>query len=163
MPSPKGKHEKMREILSCVNYRTYEYQWHICGELKVTATFMGLKRVTQNSVRFRYPQLDLLLSDDEKAAWNAFRYVVTGFLGNVNAVNFRKLVVDIITSYEKLGCNMSLKKQFLHSHSDSFSVNCGAFGKEEILLVLLRIESQFLCRSARSLSLYRLSYRTRLL
>jgi hypothetical protein len=32
---------------------------------------------------------------------------VTGLLGNVKAVNFRRLVEDLITSYEKLGCNMS--------------------------------------------------------
>ena len=49
-------------------------------------------------------QFDLALSDDEKAAFNAFRHVATGFLGNVKAVNFRKHGEDPITSYEKLGC-----------------------------------------------------------
>jgi hypothetical protein len=58
---------------------------------------------------FRYPQFDLILSDDEKAVWNAFQHAATGLLGNVKAVNFRKLVENRITSYEKLGCNMSLK------------------------------------------------------
>jgi hypothetical protein len=79
---------------------------------------------------FRDPQFDLVLSDDEEAAWNAFRHVATGFLGNVKAVNFRKLVEDLITSYEKLGCNVSLKTHFLHSHLDSFPVNCGAVSDE---------------------------------
>jgi hypothetical protein len=43
-------------------------------------------------------QFNLTLSDDEKAAWNAFRHVATGFLGNVKAVIFRKHVEDLITS-----------------------------------------------------------------
>jgi hypothetical protein len=55
---------------------------------------------------------------------------VTGFLRNVKAVNFRKLVENLITSYEKLGCNMSLNMHFLHSHLDSFLVNYGAFSDE---------------------------------
>jgi hypothetical protein len=75
---------------------------------------------------FRNPQSDLVLGDYEKVAWNAFRHVAIGFLGNVKAVNFRKLVENLITSYEKLGCNLSLKMLFLHSHLDSFPVNCGA-------------------------------------
>ena len=33
---------------------------------------------------------------------------------------------DLITSYKKLGCNLSLKTHFLHSHLDSFQINCGA-------------------------------------
>jgi hypothetical protein len=75
---------------------------------------------------FRDPLFDLILSDDKKAAWIAFRHVATGFVGNVKASNFRKLVEDLITFYEKLGCNMSLKMHFLHSHLDSFPVNCSA-------------------------------------
>jgi hypothetical protein len=64
---------------------------------------------------FRDSQFDLVLSDDEKAAWNAFQLVATGFLRNVKAVNFRKRVENLITSYEKLGCNLSLKMHFLHT------------------------------------------------
>lgn len=30
-----------------------------------------------------------------KAAWDTFRHIVTGFLGNVKAVNFVKLVEDL--------------------------------------------------------------------
>jgi hypothetical protein len=79
---------------------------------------------------FRDPQFDLVLSDDEKAAWNALQNVAAGFLGNVKAVKFRKLVEDLISSYDKPSCNMSLKIQFLHSHLDSFPVNCGAVSNE---------------------------------
>jgi hypothetical protein len=48
----------------------------------------------------RDPQFDLSLSDDHKAAWNAFRHDTTGFLGNIKVVHFRKLVKDLRTSYE---------------------------------------------------------------
>jgi hypothetical protein len=88
--------------------------------------FIGL----QISQLFRYTQFDVVLSDDEKAAWNAFQNVVTDFLGNVKAVNYRKLVEDLITSYEKLGCNMSLKMHSLHSHFNSLPVNCSAVSDE---------------------------------
>jgi len=71
--------------------------------------------------------ISLSLSDDHKAAWNAFRHDATGFLRNVKAIHFRKLVDDLITSYEKLLCNMSLKMHFLPSHLDSFLVNCCAY------------------------------------
>jgi hypothetical protein len=49
-------------------------------------------------------------------------YIATGFLRNLKAVDVRNLVEDLITSYEKLGCNMSLMSHFLHSHLDSFRV-----------------------------------------
>jgi hypothetical protein len=77
-------------------------------------------------------QFDLALSDDEKAAWNAFRHVATSFLGNVKAANFRKHVEDLITSYEKLGCNMSLNMHFRHSRLVSFPVGCGAVSEERV-------------------------------
>jgi hypothetical protein len=62
--------------------------------------------------------------------WNALQFVETGFLGNVEAVNVRKLVFDDVTSQKKLGCNMSLKVCFLLSHLNSFSVNCCAVSTE---------------------------------
>lgn len=79
---------------------------------------------------FRNLQLDLALSDDEKAAWIAFRHVATGFLGNVKFANIRKHVDDLIACYEKLGCNVSVKMHFLHSRLVSFSVECGAVSDE---------------------------------
>jgi hypothetical protein len=70
---------------------------------------------------FRDPQLDLILGYDEKAACNAFQHITTGFLGQVKAVIFRKLVEDLLTTcYEKPGRNTSPKMHFLHSHIGSF-------------------------------------------
>ena len=38
----KRKHENVMEILSCMNYMTY--QWHICSNLKVVTTLVGLQK-----------------------------------------------------------------------------------------------------------------------
>jgi hypothetical protein len=77
-------------------------------------------------ILFRHCQFDLILTDDRKAAWNAFQHDETGFLGNVKAVDISKLIKNLVTPYENFGCNMSLKMHFLHSHLDPFPVNCGA-------------------------------------
>jgi len=55
---------------------------------------------------------DKLLQGDEKAAWNSFKFVVKGFLGNRRAQNYEELVNNLLQSYQKLGCNMSLKCSF---------------------------------------------------
>jgi len=38
----KETYENMKEILSCMNYKTY--QWHICSNLKIITTLMGLQK-----------------------------------------------------------------------------------------------------------------------
>jgi hypothetical protein len=38
----KETNKNMRELLSCVNYKTYK--WRICGDLNVTAILMGLQK-----------------------------------------------------------------------------------------------------------------------
>jgi hypothetical protein len=52
--------------------------------------------------------------------------VVTGFLGKRRADNYKKLLF----SYQKLGCNMSVKIHFLSSHLDFFLENCGSVSYE---------------------------------
>ena len=63
---------------------------------------------------------DKLLQGDEKAAWDSFKFVVKVFLGNRRAQNCGELVNNRLQSYQKLGCNMSLKIHYLHSHLDFF-------------------------------------------
>jgi len=69
---------------------------------------------------------DKLFLGYEKAAWDSFKLVVKGFLGNRRAENYEELVNNLLQSYQKLGCNMSLKIHFLHSQLDFFPENCGA-------------------------------------
>jgi len=72
---------------------------------------------------------DTLLQGDEKAAWDSFKFVVKGFLGNRRPQNYEELV-NLLQSYQKLGCNMSLNIHFLQSHLDFFPENCGAVSDE---------------------------------
>jgi len=73
---------------------------------------------------------DKPLQGDEKAAWDSFKFIVKVFLGNRRAQNYEELVKNLLQSYQKLGCNMSLNIHFLHSHLDIFSENCGAVSDE---------------------------------
>ncbi|UYV64917.1 hypothetical protein LAZ67_3002428 [Cordylochernes scorpioides] len=44
--------------------------------------------------------------------------------------SYRDIVIDLLLSYEALGCKMSLKIHFLHSHLDLFPDNPGAVSDE---------------------------------
>jgi hypothetical protein len=79
---------------------------------------------------FRDEQFDHIVGGNEKRAWDDFRLVATNFLGNNKADNYKELVEDLLLSYEELGCNMSLKIHFLHSHLDFFPENCEALSDE---------------------------------
>jgi len=54
-------------------------------------------------------KFDKLVQSDEKVIWESFKFVVNGFLGNRRAQNYEDLVNNLLQSYQKLGCNMSLK------------------------------------------------------
>ena len=73
---------------------------------------------------------DKLLQGDEKAAWDSLKFVVKVFLGNRRSQNYEELVNNRLQSYQKLGCNISLKMHFLHSHLDFFPENCGTVSDE---------------------------------
>jgi hypothetical protein len=66
---------------------------------------------------FRDVMFNNLLQGDEKKAWGAFCLVSPNFLGNIRAENYKELIEDM-SLYHKLGCNMSLKIHMLHSHLD---------------------------------------------
>ena len=72
-------------------------------------------------------KLEEQMSDLERNAWQAVRTIVTGFLGNHQRDDYAMVVSNLIESYEKLGCRMSLK---LHSHLDFFQDNLGNVSEE---------------------------------
>ncbi|GBP18527.1 hypothetical protein EVAR_12988_1 [Eumeta japonica] len=85
------------------------------------------------------PQIRNLLADEEfeqklnpieKSAWTCFRNVVRNFLGSHRAENYEELVNNLLVAYKDMGCNMSLKIHFLHSHLDFFPQNLGAVSDE---------------------------------
>lgn len=71
------------------------------------------------------------LNQKELKAWNSFVAVIKGFLGNKKSDNYQLLVTDLLQSYQNLGCRMSLKIHFLHSHLDFFPKNLGAVSDEQ--------------------------------
>jgi len=73
---------------------------------------------------------DRLHQGDEMAVWDIFKFVVKEFLGNRRAQNYEELVNNLLQSYQKLSCNVSLTTHFLHSHLDFFPENCGAVSDE---------------------------------
>ena len=71
------------------------------------------------------------MTPKEKAAWVGFRKVVTGFLGNEKAGDYRDRVHGLIDSYQKVGARMSIKMHFLNSHLEYFPENCGDYSEEQ--------------------------------
>ena len=71
-----------------------------------------------------------LLMETEKSAWLTFKAVCLHFLGNVKAEKYKELFEDFLNANQTMGCNTSLKIQFLHSHLDFFPPNLGAASKE---------------------------------
>jgi len=79
---------------------------------------------------FRDEQFDRILTGNEKRARNDFRLVATNFIGNNKAEIYKKLVENLLLSYQKLGCSMPSKMHFLYSifilfYSIIFTENCG--------------------------------------
>ena len=74
---------------------------------------------------------DLTLNALERDAWVAFKDVVAGFLGNHKSNNYKEIVDTLLGSYKAMGCNMSLKIHFLHSHLEFFPENLGSVSDEQ--------------------------------
>ncbi|KAJ4431207.1 hypothetical protein ANN_19804 [Periplaneta americana] len=71
------------------------------------------------------------LTPNELAAWESFKSVVNGFLGKKKEENSDELVRSLLQNYKNLGCRMSLKIHFLHSHLNFFPKNLGAVSDEQ--------------------------------
>ena len=71
------------------------------------------------------------METNEKAERTSFKLLVTGFLGNTKDPNYKTIVTDMLDNFKKLGCNMSIKVHFLHSHLDYFSANLGNVSEEQ--------------------------------
>ena len=56
--------------------------------------------------------LECIIAGDEQRAWRAFQEVVTGFLRNRRADNYKDLVEELLSSYQKLGCICPWKSTF---------------------------------------------------
>ena len=70
------------------------------------------------------------MNEIEKEAWQAFRDVLNGFLGNKKNQNYKELVKKLNKSYQNMNCRMSVKLHFLCSYLDFFQENLGDFSEE---------------------------------
>ena len=89
---------------------------------------------------FDGPQIRQLINDSnfiasltniERKAWSSFVNVVKNFLGKHRADNYSEIVQDMLTNFKNLGCNMSIKVHYLHSHLDRFPENIGHLSEEQ--------------------------------
>jgi len=71
------------------------------------------------------------MNQDEKEGWMAFGQVVSNFLNNTKSPNYKELVRNLYCAFQKLGCNMSVKIHFLHSHLYYFPENLTAMSEEQ--------------------------------
>ena len=76
------------------------------------------------------PAFDEVLKGQEKETWEALKGVICGFLGNKRDDHYIQLVTVLLQKCHQLGCNMSLKIHFLHSHIDFFHPSCGVVSDE---------------------------------
>ena len=106
----------------------------------ICSTFPGLSYEKKKAGIFDGPQIRTLLRDQyfvttmtvvEARAWKAFSKVVHNFLGNKRADNYIELVKELFLSLQDLGCRMSIKVHYLHSHLSEFSANLGHVNEEQ--------------------------------
>ncbi|GFT20545.1 uncharacterized protein TNCV_2183821 [Trichonephila clavipes] len=67
----------------------------------------------------------------QSKAWNSFVLVMSNFLGRKRSDDHVELVESMLSNLKELGCNMSIKIHFLHSHLDQFPQNLGDFSEEQ--------------------------------
>ena len=71
------------------------------------------------------------MDDTKSGAWSAFVLVTQIFLSNYKAANYSELVTNMLSKFNDLGCDMSIKVHYLHNHSDHFPENFGDLSEEQ--------------------------------
>ena len=91
---------------------------------QLSTVFPGLSAAKLKEGIFVGPQIreglkntdfEELLNLKELRAWEAFKLVCSGFLGNTRVPDYQSCIEKLLKSYEDMGCWMSLKIHFLHS------------------------------------------------
>ena len=127
------KLELMKQFFKTVD-RSGDSFGYICS------TFPGLSYEKEKAGIFVGPQIRTFLRDQyfvttmiviEGRAWKAFSKVVHDFLSNKKADNYIELVEELLLSLQNLGCRMSIKVHYLHSHLSEFPANLGHVSEEQ--------------------------------
>ena len=98
----------------------FTYLWEMFPNLSEAKLKEGIFIGPQMWHFIKDKYFEKLLQGNKKSAWDCFKFVIKVFLGNRRAQNYEELVNNRLQSYQKLGCNKSLKIHFLHSHLDFF-------------------------------------------
>ena len=115
----------------------------------LSTVFPGLRAAKLKGGIFVRPQIREVLKDTdfeellnlkEMRAWEAFKSVCSGFLGNTRVPDYQACIEKLLKSYDDMGYRMSLKIHFLHSHLNFSPPNLGAVSDEheEIFTKTLR-------------------------
>ena len=108
-------------------FQYLQHKFSSISDAKLSAgvlTGPQIKDVIQDS------DFDKALNNTELAAWLSFKLLVSNFLGNHKTDRFVEIVNDLLQHYNAMGCRMSLKLHFLHSHLDFFPENLGDLSDE---------------------------------
>ena len=106
----------------------------------IKAAFSSVSEEKIKEVIFDGPQIRKLIKDPnfiasmndvDANAWKALVSVVINFLGNRKQDDYITLVDNLIKVFHALGCNMSIKLHFLHSHLDKFPEILGDVSDEQ--------------------------------
>ena len=106
----------------------------------ICSIFPGLSYEKKKAEIFDGPQIRTLTRDQhfvatmnvvEARVWKAFSTVVHNFLGNKKADNYKEIVEELLLSLQDLGCRMSIKVHYLHSHLSEFPANLGDVSEEQ--------------------------------
>ena len=79
----------------------------------------------------KYKNFSSSMTEVQNRARNAFATLCKGFLGNVKAANYKDLTETLIDSFHALGCNMSIRVNFLKNHLNEFPANLGDVSDEQ--------------------------------
>ena len=74
---------------------------------------------------------DKALSEADLFAWYSLKSVIKNFLGNHWSVEYEKETEELLKSVNQPGARMTVKLNFLRSHLDYFSKNCGDLNQEQ--------------------------------
>lgn len=116
----------LRKDGQCFAYLSKKFPGLSCEKLKA-GIFDGPQ------IRQLIKDLDFIgsMNELEKSTWKSFVLVVQNFLGNQKSPNYEQLVNDMLCNMKELGCNMSIKIHYLHSHLNRFPKNLGDYSEEQ--------------------------------
>ena len=111
----------------------WRISWRRCTKMVLPSTmFPGLSAAKLKEGIFVGPQIREVLKDTdfeehlnlkELRAWEALKSVCSGFLGDTRLPDYQACIEKLLRSYKDMGCRMSLKIYFLHSHLNFFPPN----------------------------------------